>query len=137
MQNKHFLKCMCRKTPANIRMQKCCQHARTLQYKLTLAEEELLHDNTVDSNEPVPATQPLSQQMLLFQDPQDQPPQDPPPPHAARRLALEAMEMQQAVDYLPQRSPSRERTANIVDSAEEVQVPASPIIYCSQYKMEE
>ena len=45
--------------------------------------------------------------------------------------------MQQAIDSLPARSPSRERAgaANIAD--EEAPLPASPVIYCSQYRMEE
>jgi len=45
------------------------------------------------------------------------------------------MDVQQAADSVPPRSPSRERFANIVD--EEAPVPASPGIYCSQYRMEE
>jgi len=68
------------------------------------------------------------------QDPQDQPPQDP-PSRAVRRLALESMDVQQAAYSVPPRSPSRERCANIVD--EEAPFPASPVIYCSQYRMEE
>jgi hypothetical protein len=47
---------MSRKTPANIRMRKRCQHARSLQNKLRLAEEELLHDNAVKLNPPVKKT---------------------------------------------------------------------------------
>jgi hypothetical protein len=89
--------------PANIWMQKPCQHAKSLQYKFVMAEEELLHDNTVELNPPVSATPP-SPTLLLLQDPhwQDQhgPPQDLPPPRAVRRLAFEAVEMQQASNSL-------------------------------------
>ena len=134
--------CTRRKTPANIRMRKRCQHAKTLQYKAKMAEKERLYDSAVEStqsNPPVSATPIPSSPLLPFpsQDPQDPPPQDPPPSRAVRRLALESMEMQQAIDSLPARSPSRERAgaANIAD--EEAPLPASPVIYCSQYRMEE
>jgi hypothetical protein len=93
---------------------------------------------TVESNLPLSATQlQLSPPLLPFpsQDPQDLLPQDPPPSRAIRRLALGAMEMQQAINSLPQHLPSRECAANIVD--EEAQLPASPVIYCFQYRMEE
>ena len=131
--------CTRRKTPANIRMRKRGQHAKTLQYKSTIAERERLYDNAVESNPPVSATPIPSSPLLPFpsQDPQDPPPQDPPPSRAVRRLALESMEMQQAIDSLPARLPSRELAgaANIAD--EEAPLPASPVIYCSQYRMEE
>jgi hypothetical protein len=45
------------------------------------------------------------------------------------------MDVQQAANSVPPRSPSRELCANIVD--EEAPVPTSPGIYCSQYRMEE
>ena len=102
-----------------------------------MAEKERLYDNALESNPPESATPlPSSPPLLPFpiQDPQDQPPQDP-PSRAVRRLALESMDVQQAAYSVPPRSPSRERCANIVD--EEAPVPASPVIYCSQYRMEE
>ena len=102
-----------------------------------MAEKERLYDNALESNSPESATPlPSSPPLLPFpiQDPQGQPPQDP-PSRAVRRLALENMDVQQAADSMPPRSPSRERCANIVD--EEAPVPASPVIYCSQYRMEE
>ena len=117
-------------------MRKRAQHAKTLQYKSAMAEKERLYDNALESNPPVSATTlPSSPPLLPFPspDPQDPPPQDPPPSRAVRRLALE--NMQQASDLVPPRSLSRERSANIVD--EEAPVPASPVIYCSQYRMEE
>jgi hypothetical protein len=52
--------------PANVWMRKHCQHARTLQYKLTLAEEDQLHAIDVESNLPVSATPPPSPPLLLF-----------------------------------------------------------------------
>jgi hypothetical protein len=93
-------------------MRKRCQHARSLQYKLRLAEEELLHDNAVELNPPVSATL-LSPPLLPLQDPQDQhgKPQDFPPRRAVRRLALETVEMQQASDSLQRSSPSPKRIA--------------------------
>jgi hypothetical protein len=92
-----------------------------------------LHDNAVESNLPLSATPPPSPPLLLFQDPQDLPPQDPLPPQAVRRLAFETVEMQQATDSQPQRSPSRERAANRV--GEEAPFPTSSIVYCFQYMM--
>ena len=117
-------------------MRERCQHARSLQYKIRLAEEELLLDNTVELNPPVSATQP-SPPLLPLQDPQDQhgPPQDLPPPRAIRRLALETVEMQQASDSLELRSPSPKSAENL--ASEEAPAPASPVVYCSQYRMEE
>jgi hypothetical protein len=95
-------------------------------------------DNAVELNPPVSATQP-SPPLLPLQDPQDQhgPPQDLPPPRAIRCLALETVEMQQASDSLELRLPTRspKRSENLV--GEEAQDPASPVVYCSQYRMEE
>jgi hypothetical protein len=58
-------------------------------------------------------------------------------PHVVRRLVLETEEMQQATDSPPPRSPSRESTANTVTVGEEAPVPASPVVYCSQYRTQE
>jgi hypothetical protein len=136
---------MCRKTPANIRMRKRCQHARTLQYKLTLAEEEL--------QQCCMTTQLIALHLCLR--------------HRLRRrqycrfkiLKISRLKillllapfaawlwcwMQQAIDYLPRRSVRRSSPSHGRDSrarrqysAEEVPVPASSIIYCSQYRIEE
>jgi hypothetical protein len=112
-------------------MRKRCLHARTLQYKLTLAEEDQLYDNAVESNLPVSVTPPPSPPLLLFQDSQDQPPKDLPPPRAVRRLALETAEIQQATDFPPPRLPSREHATNSLSVGEEVPFPAWPVLYCS------
>jgi hypothetical protein len=78
-----------------------CQHAKNVQYKLRLAEEEKLQDNTVEHNLPLSVTQPLSPPPRLccsfkLQDPPQS--QGPPPPHTVCSLAFwpPTMEMQQA-----------------------------------------
>ena len=53
----------------------------------------------------------------------------PPRPRAVRRLTMD----NQQADSPPERSPSSEPAANpVVEEA-----PASPIVHCSQYRMEE
>jgi hypothetical protein len=86
---------------------------------------------------PTLSATPPSPPLLPLQDPQDQhgPPQDLPPPRTVRRLALETVDMQQASDSLQQRLPSPKRAANLV--GKEAPDPALPVVYCSQYRMEE
>jgi hypothetical protein len=125
--------CIRRKTPAKIQVRKRCQHARTLRFILTLAEKDQLHDNALEAI--------CLCLRRMFQDPEDLLPQDPPPPRAVHRLAALAFEtvvMQQATDSLPQRSLSRERAVNSIQHHQSsTPPPASPVVYCSQYRMEE
>jgi hypothetical protein len=117
--------CIRRKTPAKIQVRKRCQHAWTLRFILTLAEKDQLHDNALEAI--------CLCLRRMFQDPEDLL-----PPRAVHRLAALAFEtvvVQQATDSLPQRSLSRERAVNSI--GEEEPPPASPVVYCSQYRMEE
>jgi hypothetical protein len=54
-------------------------------------------------------------------------------------MALETVEMQQATDSLPLRSPSESPSPEgaAISVGEEAPVSVSPVVYCSQYKMEE
>ena len=76
-----------------------------------LKDEERLHDNAVASEPSVSATPSPSPPLMLPLDP----PVDVARPRAVRRLPLDH---RQATDSPPQRSPS-------------------PVVYCSQYRMEE
>ena len=108
----------------NIRMQKRSQHANHLQNILRLAEEERLHDNAVESEPSMSATPSPSLPL-----PPPLPLPMPPSPHrTVRRLTMENLPPESP----PLRSPSSERaTCPVVEEA-----PASPIVHCSQYRME-
>ena len=110
-------------------MQKRRQHANHLQHIMILrladSEEERLHDNAVESEPSMSATPSPSPPFLP-------PPSLPQPFLPPRTVRLLTMDNQQADSPLL-RSPSPERAASpVVEEA-----PASPIVHCSQYRMEE
>jgi len=89
-----------------------------------IADKERSLDNAIVADYPPPSTPPLPVENTSL------PPPPPPPAHrAVRRLSLGNVQ----ADTPPRRSPSPPRAAS--PAAEEP--PASPVVYCSQYRMAE
>ena len=115
-------------------MQIRAQQAKSRQYKSTLAEMERQHDTAIESAAPLPPLPSLPPLPHQDDGPHLPPPQARPP--VVRRLTLE---IQQASESLPPQSPLRAASLSVGESPPPpVPVsPASPVVYCSQYRMVE
>ena len=109
------------------------QQAKSRQYKSTLVEMERRHETAIESEAYVSAT-PSSSPLLLPLPPHLPPPQARPPV-----VRLQTSEIQQAAESCPLPSPQLAASPSAAESPSTLDPvsPASPVVYCSQYRMEE